>query len=62
MAFAQKLLTATISLVNGSFAGGGNSLTLSGLRMSAKIRNSGGLSQSFLEELAIYGMSLSEMN
>ena len=61
MSFVQRILEASITLASGNFAGGGNSLTLSGLRMSAIIEASGGPSSSTLE-LTIYGMTLSQMN
>lgn len=55
MAFTQKLLTVQITPQNGQ------PVTLSGLRMSATIRAPGGETPTNLE-LAVYGMSLSEMN
>ena len=51
-----------IPVASGVFdSSGGNSLSLSGLRMTAKIETNGGASQTKLE-LSIYGMSLSDMN
>lgn len=68
MAFTKKILEATISLAaSGSntqqpqFEGGGNTVTLSGLRMSAHISKAGGPSDSRME-LTIYGMTESKMN
>lgn len=60
--FAQKQVLASFSLANGSFSGGGNTLNLSGLRISAEISSVPGQSGSFLDSLVIYGMSLSQMN
>jgi hypothetical protein len=68
MAFTKKLLEVTVSLApSGSntqqpkFEGGGNTVTLSGLRMSAHISKAGGPSDSKME-LTIYGMTESKMN
>ena len=61
MSFTQKRLTANISLANGNFGGGGNSISLSGLRMSAVIDVAGGVSSGTME-LAIYGLPLQTMN
>ena len=63
MSFTQKLITATITLAQGSFAGtsGQNQVTLSGYRMSAKIVKAGGNSQGELS-LRIYGLGLPLMN
>src|ERR1700693_5850861 len=60
--FSQKLLTASFSLGTGNFSGGGNSLTLSGLRMTCDFHVVTGDSQSYLDNLTIYGMSLDHMN
>ncbi len=60
MAFAKKRLSASFSLSNGVFAGGGNSADISGLRMSARITTPGGDDAGNLS-LAIYGMTLSTM-
>lgn len=62
MAFKHKLLTAKISLASGNFGDGGNTVTLSGLRMSAKITYTGSAGQPFLDALSIFGMPLSQMN
>ena len=62
MAFKRKILTAIFQLGNGSFPGGGNTLTLTNMRMSAQVTISGGDGQSFLNQLSIYGMSLAQMN
>jgi hypothetical protein len=77
MSFTQKLLQANISLSQGNFSGGGNSIsvtatesgagTINGnalatiLRMSAHIEVIGGVSSGQLE-LAIYGLPLETMN
>ncbi len=61
MSFVQRLLTATITLVTGNFAGGGNTLNVSGLRMSATIDCAGGAASSTMD-LTIYGLTLSQMN
>lgn len=61
MSFSQKLINVQFNLANGKFDGGGNTATISGLRVSAHITNTGGASQSWLEA-AIYGLPLSLMN
>lgn len=61
MSFTQKELNVTFDLAQGSFAGGGNSATLTGLRIIATVTKRGGYEQSFAE-ISIYGMSLSLMN
>jgi hypothetical protein len=62
VSFTQKLISITLTLANGQFgSSGGNSMTLSGLRTSVRIRVPGGQSMGVLEG-AIYGMSLSTMN
>jgi len=68
MAFTKKLLEATISLAPSGtntqqpqFEGGGNTVTLSGLRMSAHVSKAGGPSDSTLD-LTVYGMTESKMN
>lgn len=61
MSFSQKIISVTISLANGNFGSGGNSSTITGLRTSAKINNTGGPQQSTME-LSIYGLSLSDVN
>ena len=60
--FDEKQLRAVITLQNGQFSGGGNSITLSGLRMTLEATRLPGESGSTIEMLAIYGMSLSHMN
>ena len=62
MAFTQKLLTAQISIQNGQFQGGGNTLNVSGLRMSVSITTASADGQTFLEDCTIYGLRLSDMN
>lgn len=61
MSFVERKLSAQIDLVDGVFAGGGNSKLIENLRMTAKIQNYGGASMGQLE-LAIYGLPLSVMN
>lgn len=66
MALARRLLEVTISLADtgASFAdsgGIGNTVTLSGLRMSARILKAGGPSDSTLD-LTVYGMTRSVMD
>lgn len=61
MSFTQKALAVDFSLSQGQFKGGGNSYTAKGLRMSARITTPGGEDAGNLE-LAIFGMTLSEMN
>jgi hypothetical protein len=62
LSFAQKLLTVNFSLANGQFSGGGNSLSLTDMRMSASISAVPGTAGSSLDALDIYGMTLSQMN
>ena len=59
MAFTQKTLAADFTLANGSFSGGGNTHTVQGLRMSARIVSTGEGYATM--ELSIWGMTLSEM-
>ncbi len=61
MSFTRKALAAEFSLSQGQFQDGGNSTTITGLRMSARITTPGGEDAGNLE-LAIYGMSLSAMS
>lgn len=61
MSFKKKLLTAEFSLAKGKFSGKGNAASLSGLRMSATIDVSGGISSGNMA-LSIYGLPLSMMN
>ena len=61
MSFTQKALAVDFSLAQGSFQGGGNSYTAQNLRMSARITTPGGEDVGNLS-LAIYGMTMSEMN
>lgn len=61
MALTQKLIDIKIDLANGVFDGGGNSVTLTGLRVSSRIKIPGGASMGFLNA-AIFGMPLSMMN
>lgn len=61
MTFAVKTITVTFTLGTGDFVEGGNSVTLTGKRVSARLVHAGGsaMPQAVLE---IYGMTLSEMN
>lgn len=61
MSFVQRLINVQFDLANGVFAGGGNSLNVTGLRVTARISVPGGASPSVLDA-AIYGLSLSQMN
>lgn len=62
MSFSQKLITVQFDLANGSFGSGkNNTATVTGLRTSVHITNTGGASNSNME-LAIYGLPLSMMN
>jgi hypothetical protein len=60
--FQKNALQVQFSLANGVFAGGGNTLQIGyPSRISARIGNAGPPSQGQLD-LAVYGMSLSDMN
>lgn len=62
MAFVRRILTATFQLGQGSFGTEGfNTVTVSGLRMSANIEQAGGQEMGVLH-LRIWGMNLSLMN
>lgn len=61
MSFSQKQITVQFDLANGQFNGGGNTASISGLRVSAHIVTPGGATQSQMN-LAIYGLPLSLMN
>jgi len=61
VAFTQKRIDLQLSLQNGNFEGGGNSATLSGLRVSAKIANAGAPGMG-VAEISVYGMPLQMMN
>ena len=61
--FKQKLLNVKITLASGNFGGGGgNTLNLSGLRVTCQTKETSADSQSKLEMLAIYGMTMEQMN
>jgi len=60
MSFSQKLIHIQIELANGQFEGGGNKMTLSGLRTSCQIINVGGGSGT--ANIAIFGLPLDTMN
>jgi len=60
--FNQKKITASFTMAKGNFGGGGNALTLSGLRMSCDIHVGGGAALPILNNLTIYGMTLDHMN
>jgi hypothetical protein len=59
--FNLKVLQANITLTTGTFANGGNTVQLSGLRMSAQIEKGGHPTKNGLK-LKIYGMLESDMN
>lgn len=61
MSFSEKLISVTFTLAQGEFEGGGNTVTVSGARISATITNRGGAEQSYAE-LTIFGLPLSIMN
>jgi hypothetical protein len=61
VAFTKKIISVDMSLASGVFTGGGNTATLTGLRMSCTVKVVGGDTPATLD-LAIYGLSLSKMN
>lgn len=61
MALVQRLITVSFNLADGNFAGGSNTRTVSGLRVSATIDVSGGIESGTLVA-AIYGLPLDVMN
>jgi hypothetical protein len=61
MTFTSRQISVSFSMANGSFEGGGNTATLTGLRISARIDGPGGLTGMTLS-MAIFGMPLSMMN
>lgn len=61
MSFSEKRIDVTFNLAVGQFEGGGNTATVSGLRVVTQITNHGGAEQS-MAVVAIYGMPLSLMN
>jgi hypothetical protein len=69
VSFAQKNIQVQFSIASGSFGGGGNNLTLgssgngtNGMRITCEVHQVPGTAGSMLDELVIYGMSLSHMN
>jgi len=60
VAFTRKKIDVEFSLANGQFEGGGNTVTISGLRVSASILNLS--ANSGQAEIAVYGLPLSMMN
>lgn len=58
--FTKKLIDVQFDLANGQFEGGGNTKTVSGLRVSCHIVNVGGGNGQ--AEISIYGLPLSLMN
>ncbi len=62
-AFTQRQINVTFSLAQGNFSGGGgaNTVTLSGLRASARIVKAGGPSDCTMQ-LRVWGMTQSQMN
>jgi len=62
LTYVQRQIFVTFTLGHAAtFQSGGNTLKLSGLRISAAITNSGGISQGALD-LRVYGMTPSQMN
>lgn len=61
MAFTQKLIDVQLNLANGQFQGGGNTVTVSGLRVSFTGTFVGGQEQG-TAEISIYGLPLQLMN
>lgn len=62
MALIRRLIDVTFELGTGSYGEGGfNTVTLSGLRVSANVQNAGGRSMGEAN-VRIWGMSLSKMN
>jgi len=60
MSFVQRLISCTFTKAVGTFAEGGNTATVSGLRISCQVVNGG--TQAMTAHLRIYGMTLSLMN
>lgn len=61
MSFTKKLIRVTLTMASGSFGSGGNVKVLDGYRVSSEIVTTGGVSGSSAS-IAIYGMTLSDMN
>lgn len=62
MALIRRLIDVTFELGEGSYGtGGANTVTLSGLRVSANVQNAGGRSMG-AAEVRVWGMTLSKMN
>lgn len=62
MSFVSRQISVSFTLGSGNFQGGGNNAKLDGLRISARIDGAGGLYNGLMLSMAIYGMSLSDMN
>lgn len=61
MSFAEKEITVNFALASGQFAGGGNTATVSGLRVQAQIETVATSPAFGTMALAIYGMPLETM-
>ena len=61
MSFTEKLINVQLNLASGNFQGGGNTTSVTGLRVSATIIVNGGIA-SGTAEIAIYGLPLETMN
>lgn len=57
----SRRIDVSFALVNGEFEGGGNTLTVRGLRVACHILNTGGPTAGQME-LTIWGLTLSQMN
>ncbi len=61
MTFIQRKIDVTFRLASGNFPGGGNTVKATGLRVSAKILNAGGVSMP-IAQVRIYGLTFDLMN
>jgi hypothetical protein len=61
MAFSQKQINVSFSLANGQFEGGGNSASLTGLRVACSIAVRGGADLG-TASISIFGLPLAMMN